>query len=362
MHTSSGHTFTGGEFIVMGVPGLTLDDATRKIIMDVQPSGFILFARNIKDPSQLRALTDDLRTVCRHEPIITIDQEGGRVSRLKEFMTEPPSAMQLTEHGDLDTIAEHGILTGKLLRLFGFNLNLAPVLDTLVDIKNENSLKDRTYGTTADQVVANASAFARGMAEQGMLCCGKHYPGYSMANVDPHHGLPTVKRSLEQLLALEWLPFKRTLPRLDLVMVGHVSYPDVDPSCLPATLSRTMVHQILREDWHFEGCTITDDMDMGAIKANYGGSEAAASALKAGNDLMLVCHAIDSVPEIAATLLTVPEAIRQQSYQRILALRTRLAAPVAFSLDAFKKLDEETARLRARVIRQSSPLQESRAR
>jgi beta-N-acetylhexosaminidase len=362
MQKSSGHTFTGGEFIVMGVPGLSLDDATRKIIDDVQPAGFILFARNIKDPTQLRGLTDQLRAACHHEPIITIDQEGGRVSRLKEFMTEPPSAMQLTAHGDVATIAEHGTLTGKLLRLFGFNLNLAPVLDTLVDIKNENSLKDRTYGTSADQVVANAGAFARGMAEQGILCCGKHYPGYSMANVDPHHGLPTVKRTLDQLLSLEWLPFKRTLPMLDLVMVGHVSYPDVDPSCLPATLSRTMVHKILREDWQFKGCTITDDMDMGAIKANYGGSEAAASALKAGNDLMLVCHAIDSVPEIAATLLTVPAEIREESYQRILALRARLAPPADFSLAAFQKLDEETARLRARVLPEAARVAGSAAR
>src|SRR5262245_19301151 len=122
------HKFTGGEFIVMGVPGETLDKETREIIKSVQPTGFILFARNIKTPEQLRKLTDELRQSVNHEPIITIDQEGGRVSRLKEFMSEPPSAKKLTEHGDVSLIKKHGMLTGKLLRLFGFNLNLAPVL------------------------------------------------------------------------------------------------------------------------------------------------------------------------------------------------------------------------------------------
>ncbi|MBX9690670.1 MAG: hypothetical protein K2X27_28400, partial [Candidatus Obscuribacterales bacterium] len=161
--------FTGGEFIVMGVPSESLDRETAEIIKKVQPAGFILFARNIKSPEQLRKLTDELRASVEKEPIITIDQEGGRVSRLKEFMTEPPSAKKLTEHGDLSLIKKHGSLSGKLLRLFGFNVNLAPVLDTLVDEKNENSLKDRTYGTSPAQVIENARAFAENMSAEGIL-------------------------------------------------------------------------------------------------------------------------------------------------------------------------------------------------
>lgn len=343
------HKFTGGEFIVMGVPGLTLDRQTVDIIQRVQPAGFILFARNIKGPEQLRALTDELRAAVEQEPIITIDQEGGRVSRLKEFAVEPPSAKQLTDFGDVALIKQHGIITGKLLRLFGFNLNLAPVLDVLVNEKNENSLKGRTYGTTSDQVVQNATAFAQAMKAEGILCCGKHYPGYSNANVDPHNDLPTVQRSLEELQGLEWQSFMRMLPLLDTIMVGHVSYPQIDASGLPASLSRTMVHKILREDWHFSGCTITDDMDMGAIKTGYGGAPAAATALKAGNDLMLVCHAIKSVPEIATALLGAPQEVLDQSYARISQLRSRLSAPAPFSLDAFKVLDHETAELKAKV-------------
>lgn len=342
--------FTGGEFIIMGVPGYTLDEPTAKIIKAVQPAGFILFARNIKDPVQLRALTDELRASVKEEPIITIDQEGGRVSRLKEFMSEPPSAKQLAERGDISLIKKHGTLTGKLLRLFGFNLNLAPVLDTLVNPKNENSLKDRTYGTHADEVVRNASAFAEHMSKEGILNCGKHYPGYSNANVDPHNDLPTVQRTLEDLTNLEWAPFVRTLPLLDMLMIGHVSYPLIDNSGYPATLSRKMVHQTLREDWKFTGCTITDDMDMGAIKTKYGSAESAMMALKAGNDLMLVCHAVDAVPEIAKALTSVSQEIKEEAFARIQKLRTRLAKPAPFCMDEFKKLDEEVKELRAKTL------------
>lgn len=338
------HQFTGGEFIVMGVPGLVLDHETSEIIKRTEPAGFILFARNMKEPEQLRQLTDSLRAACSaysdHPPVITIDQEGGRVSRLKEFAVEPPSAKRLTDYGTLDLISRHGTITGKLLRMFGFNINLAPVLDVLVNEKNENSLKDRTYGTSPEQVISNAGAFARAMKAEGILACGKHFPGYSMANVDPHNELPTVKRTLEELLQLEWVPFKSLLNNVDLIMVGHVSYPLVDASGLPASLSRTMVHKILREEWQFDGCTITDDMDMGAIKTRYGGAEAAASALKAGNDLMLVCHAITSVPEIAAAIKKAPLEVLEESYGRIEAMRKRFVEPTAYSQNFLAELAE----------------------
>lgn len=347
---TSMHEFTGGEFIIMGIPGETLDKETAEIIKSVQPAGFILFARNIKTPEQLRKLTDELRSSVKHEPIITIDQEGGRVSRLKEFMSEPPSAKKLTEHGDVSLIKTHGTLTGKLLRLFGFNVNLAPVLDTLVDEKNENSLKDRTYGTSTQQVIQNASAFAEAMMAEGILSCGKHYPGYSHANVDPHNHLPTVDRSLEELQGLEWVPFRNTLPLVQLLMVGHVSYPKVDPSGLPASLSRKVVHDVLRKEWKFTGCTITDDMDMGAIKEKYGSADSVRMALEAGNDLMLVCHAVNAVPEIAKALLKVSPDILNESYARICALRSKLQAPAPFSLEALKELDAKTKEMRDKVF------------
>ncbi len=342
--------FSGGEFIIMGVPGESLDQETRKIIQKVQPSGFILFARNIKAPEQLRALTEELRGAVNHEPIITIDQEGGRVSRLKEFMTEPPSAKQLTKRGDVDLIKKHGELTGKLLRLFGFNSNLAPVLDVELDEKNDNSLKERTYGSSPEEVVRNATAFAEGMRSEGVLNCGKHFPGYSCASVDPHNALPTVQRELSEMVGLEWVSFRKMLPILDMMMLGHVSYPLIDPSNLPATLSDQIVRKILRDQWKFKGCTVTDDMDMGALKKTYGSADAAAMALKAGNDLMLVCHNIEGIPEIAYALASVSQEIQEESFERISALRKRLAKPVEYSTGALKTLDESVKALRSATL------------
>src|SRR5476649_2039353 len=208
----------GGQYILMGVPGTALDATTAAIIRDVQPAGFILFGRNIKTPAQLRKLIDDLRGEVKHVPVVTIDQEGGRVSRLKECGAEPPSAKQLREKGDLRLIERHGALTGEILRLFGFNLNLAPVVDVSCNGDLDNSLKNRTWGLDIETVTRNAGAFNRTMRDQGVLSCGKHFPGYSRAAVDPHHELPVVKRSRRELQEDEWKAFRALAAGLDSMM------------------------------------------------------------------------------------------------------------------------------------------------
>src|SRR5213080_1860851 len=147
---------------------------------------FIFFARNIESAPQLRKLIDDLRELSDIEPIITIDQEGGRVSRLRLIGNEPPSAQQLRDKDDVHLIQRHGDITGRLLRLFGFNLDLCPVLDISFDDDADNSLRGRCYGKTVDQVVRNAGAFNRALTGQGITSCGKHFPGYSAASSDAH--------------------------------------------------------------------------------------------------------------------------------------------------------------------------------
>mgnify|MGYP003694116277 CR=1 FL=1 len=135
-----------GQLILTGVPGTTLDSDTAALFRRVQPGGFILFGRNIKSAAQLRKLIDDLRDLSALEPIITIDQEGGRVSRLRLIGQEPPNAQQLRERDDLELVRRHGAITGRLLRLFGFNLDLCPVLDLSFDDEADNSLRGRCYG------------------------------------------------------------------------------------------------------------------------------------------------------------------------------------------------------------------------
>src|SRR6202140_1533096 len=168
-----------GQLILTGVPGYELDSKTAALFGRDQPGGFILFGRNIKSAPQLRKLIDDLRDLSETEPIIPIGQEGGRVSRLRLIGTEPPNAQQLRGRNDVALVRRHGEITGQLLRIFGFNLDLCPVLDISFDDDADNSLRGRCYGKTVDQVVRNAAAFNEGLRSQGITSCGKHFPGYS---------------------------------------------------------------------------------------------------------------------------------------------------------------------------------------
>src|SRR5881392_2456482 len=160
-----------GQLIMTGVPGKELDAKTARLFRRVQPGAFILFGRNIESAPQLRKLIDDLRNLSEVEPIITIDQEGGRVSRLRLIGSEPPNAQQLRDKDDINLIRRHGDITARLLRGFGFNLDLCPVLDISFDDNADNSLRGRCYGKTVEQVVRNAGAFNDAMRKQGIASC-----------------------------------------------------------------------------------------------------------------------------------------------------------------------------------------------
>ena len=151
------------QLIMTGVPGKKLEPETARLFRRVQPGAYILFGRNIESATQLRRLIDDLRDLSDIEPIITIDQEGGRVSRLRRIGNEPPNAQQLRDKNDIDLIRRHGDITGRLLRLFGFNVDLCPVLDISLNDDAENSLHGRCYGKDVEQVVRNAGAFNEAM-------------------------------------------------------------------------------------------------------------------------------------------------------------------------------------------------------
>src|SRR2546422_10407280 len=198
-----------GQLVMTGVPGIELDAKTAELFRRVQPGAFILFGRNIETPTQLRKLIDDLRDLNDVEPIITIDQEGGRVSRLRMIGEEPPNAQQLRDKGDIELVRQHGDITGRLLRLFGFNLDLCPVLDISFDDEADNSLRGRCYGRNVAQVVRNAGAFNDGLRAEGIASCGKHFPGYSRAAIDAHHELPKIDLTRADLDSHELAVFKQ---------------------------------------------------------------------------------------------------------------------------------------------------------
>ena len=240
------------------------------------------------------------------EPIITIDQEGGRVSRLRLIGNEPPNAQQLRDKDDVDLIRRHGDITGRLLRLFGFNLDLCPVLDISFDDEADNSLRGRCYGKTVEQVVRNAGAFNDAMREQGIASCGKHFPGYSAATVDAHHDLPKIDRTREELEKEELAVFRQFNKRVDSMMICHGWYPTFEPKKTPASLSHRVITQLLREEMEFAGLVMTDDLDMGAILNEYGLEETIRLAIAAGNDLAMICHRVPSIEEAHRTMASLP--------------------------------------------------------
>lgn len=339
-----------GQLILTGVPGKELDAESAKLFHRVQPGGFILFGRNIESAPQLRKLIDDLRDLSEVEPIITIDQEGGRVSRLRLIGNEPPNAQQLREKGDVDLIRRHGDITGRLLRLFSFNLDLCPVLDISFDDEADNSLRGRCYGKTVEQVVRNAGAFNDAMRKQGITSCGKHFPGYSAAPIDAHHDLPKIDRTREQLEKEELAVFRQFASHVDSMMICHGWYPCFEATKTPASLSHRVITQLLREEMGFEGLIMTDDLDMGAILNEYSLEETIRLAMAAGNDLAMICHRIPSIDDVHQVLQKLPAAETIRALASVARFKKSLAAPTEFSETAFHKIDSEIWDLRVAVL------------
>ena len=360
-----------GQLIMTGVPGKELDAETARLFRRVQPGAYILFGRNLESAAQLRKLIDDLRDLSDVEPIITIDQEGGRVSRLRLIGNEPPNAQQLRNKNDIDLIRQHGDITGRLLRLFGFNLDLCPVLDISFDDDAENSLRGRCYGKTVDQVVRNAGAFNQAMRAQGIASCGKHFPGYSAATSDAHYQLPRIDRTREELDQNELAVFRAFMGRggspnrpeavdvnrpyleegiTDSMMICHGWYPCFESQPTPATVSRRIVTDLLRNEFGFGGLVMTDDLDMGAILTGYRLDETIRCTVDAGNDIVMLCHRVPEIETVRQILGSLPSDQIERAQQYVSEFKKNLSPPYKFSENAFQEINQEIADLRSAVV------------
>jgi beta-N-acetylhexosaminidase len=348
-----------GQLILTGVPGKKLDATTAALFRKVQPGGFILFGRNIESAPQLRKLIDDLRDLSEVEPIITIDQEGGRVSRLRLIGNEPPNAQQLRDKDDVELIRRHGDITGRLLRVFGFNLDLCPVLDISFDDSADNSLRGRCYGKTVEQVVRNAAAFNDAMRKQGIASCGKHFPGYSAAQSDAHYELPRIDRTRPELDREELAVFRRFLPAIDSMMICHGWYSCLEPKKTPASLSHHIIGGLLRNEMKFNGLIMTDDLDMGAILNGYSLDETMRLAVAAGNDLVMICHRIPEVENVYRILGTLPRDQVERARESVARFKKKLAPPAKFSEAAFREIDNEIWDLRVATLGEERAKQRS---
>jgi beta-N-acetylhexosaminidase len=295
-------------------------------------------------------LIDDLRDLCAIEPIITIDQEGGRVSRLRLIGNEPPNAQQLREKGDIELVRRHGDITGRVLRLFGFNLDLCPVLDISFDDEADNSLRGRCYGRDVGETIRLAGAFNDALRGSGIASCGKHFPGYSAATVDAHHDLPVIERTRAELDANELAVFHQFADRVDSMMICHGWYPCFEPERTAASLSHRIVTDLLRDELGFGGLIMTDDLDMGAILNEYGFEETIRRAIGAGNDLAMICHRVAAIEEAFGYLEELPADQLERALSNIASCKANLPAPAEFSESSFASLNNEIWDLRVAVM------------
>jgi beta-N-acetylhexosaminidase len=348
-----------GQLLLVGVPAPELDVESAKLYRRIQPGGFVLFGRNVKSAKQLRQLVDDLRDLSQQEPIVAIDQEGGRVSRLKMIGNEPPNAQQLRDKSDESLIRIHGKLTGELLRLFGFNLDLCPVLDISFDDEADNSLRGRCWGTSVPQVVRFAGIFNQGLLSTGVLTCGKHFPGYAAAALDPHHDLPRIDRSKGELEDCELAIFRAFRWQVSSMMIGHAWYPTFDSQKVPASLSTNVITNLLREDLGFEGLTMTDDLDMGAIINESGFEETISRAMAAGNDMAMICHRVAMAEEAVTILGQLARPMIDRALAAVAGFKRGLVSPAPFSETRFHELDQQVWNLRVATLGQEKAAQRS---
>lgn len=341
-----------GQLLILGVPGTELTPEDAELYKSIQPGGFVLFGRNVVSPEQLRKLTDDLRDLCDITPIISIDQEGGRVSRTREIGTEPPSAQQLREKNDLGLIARHGQLTAHVLRILGFNMNLCPVLDISYDDEADNAMRGRCYGTDAQQVITNAGIFNRNLRHCRVLSSGKHFPSCGLADTDPHHAIPHIDKSVQEMLSSDLLPYTALMPELDSIMSCHAHFSALDPDSpgLPGSLSHNLLTKLLRYQLGYEGVIITDDLDMGAIINTYGRGPDAKLAIAAGNDMAMICHQTESAPVALDHLKELPHRTIDDSLKRIEKLKRKLYEPLKFTREMWGKIDGDIMALRINVL------------
>lgn len=322
-----------GQLFVWGFSGTNTSTTLRALLKNHPLAGIILFKRNIESVEQMRGLTSSLKKIGGKRFLIAIDEEGGRVSRLPPPLAQlPPAAVwgRLYEaQRDPKVIVQIGRHLARELRSVGINLDFAPVLDVNSNPKNP-VIGDRAFSGDPKTAATAALAFAEGLKREGVLPCGKHFPGHGDTSTDSHLTLPRVRRRRGGLEKVEFPPFRQAIAaKIPMLMTAHVVYDALDPK-LPATLSPRILKTLLRERMGYQGVVISDDLQMKAISKKYPPDEAAILALAAGCDLLLICQGFEkigvSVMEKVAREVAKSPALRrrlEESLGRIDHLKVR---------------------------------------
>lgn len=322
-----------GQLFMVGFDGTSVSADLAAFIKEYKPGGVILFSRNLESVEQIVELTNALQRCSPHSPLlISIDQEGGRVSRLPKGFTIFPPCEVLGRCNSSELAYAAAATIAKELKAVGINMNMSPVLDVNSNPANP-VIGDRAFGTTPGPVCELGLATVGGLQDNRVVACGKHFPGHGDTNADSHKELPVVTAPRERLEQIEFPPFRHAAAHgVATMMTAHVLYRALDDT-LPATLSPTIIGTLLREELGYNGVVLTDDLEMHAVIDHYGVEEATVRAILAGCDMPLICK--DRSREVAAiTALdkavadgTVTAERLEQSLTRIARLKERFLLP-----------------------------------
>lgn len=333
-----------GRLAIVGFDGHSVPPELRSLSREFDLGGVIYFARNIEEPGQVRELSIDCAALAHEWPLwISVDQEGGRVARLKRPFTEWPPMITLGRCGDDAMTVRFAKALAAELRAVGINLDYTPVLDVHTNPKNP-VIGDRAYSAKADDAARLGALMIETLQAAGIAACGKHFPGHGDTSTDSHFELPIVDQSPERLKAVELVPFRAAVKAgVDCIMTAHVLVPALDET-RPATLSPVIIDGLLKREMGYGGIVISDDLGMKAISESTGLGEAMVQSLLAGCDAVLLCNqpadeqamalefVVKAVESGRVPLKRIEDALERQERVKHERLGTKTASPVSMSV------------------------------
>ncbi|MEK6545021.1 MAG: beta-N-acetylhexosaminidase [Nitrospinota bacterium] len=319
-----------GQMFMIGFHGTALSEELKEIITNYGIGGVIIFSRNIESPAQIKDLINSIQKLSIQKnqiPLfVSIDQEGGRVFRLKPPFRQYPSYGKLGRAGSEELVMSNALAMAEELIEIGVNMNMAPVLDVNTNPQNP-IIGDRSFSSDPNMVSRLGTCIIKTFKEKGIIAVGKHFPGHGDTSSDSHLELPVVNHNIKRLENIELKPFIHAFKNgLRAVMTAHVLYPALDAD-YPATLSERIIKNILRKKYGFDGVVITDDLEMKAISNRYTGEDAGILSIRAGGDILLICHTHDKQLRIFDSLLKavengdIKEERIEESFRRIMKLK-----------------------------------------
>ena len=308
-----------GSLLVVGLNGPELTALERAWLKLIHPAGVILFRRNIKDVVQTRALLDEATAFCCTNCVRYVDVEGGTVNRLRDALSPIASAQSVAAAARIAQkpalSRRHGDLIARAVKAFGCNTTLAPVVDLALPEAAE-VLGTRTAGLTAADVISYAREFLAGIAQHGIIACGKHFPGLGGATGDTHFVTPAIERTFDQIWNEDLVPYRELHRHMPVIMTNHAAYPNTPAKNEPASASRFWITGTLRKRIGYKGIILSDDLEMGGILKFLPVEDATVAAIRAGSDLIEICHSPEVILRSYEALIS--EGERSAAFRKLL--------------------------------------------